>query len=66
MAYTNIFLSESLIAKFTDIDRMNDHLRKSDLDSARVILSPIEFGKSMVKNPTNSFSSYLFFVYLGR
>lgn len=28
-------------------------LRKSDLDRALVILSPIELGKLMVKNPTN-------------
>lgn len=53
MAYTKIFLSESLTAKFIDISRMNNHLRKTDLDRALVILSPIELGKSMVKNPTN-------------
>lgn len=32
---------------------MNDHLRKSDLDRALVILSSIELGKLMVKNPSN-------------
>lgn len=77
MAYTKLFLSDILTTKFTDIGRMNDHLRKSDLDRALVILSPIELWKLMVKNPTNlkdslifpfknSFLSYLFFVYLGR
>lgn len=42
MAYTKLFLSDILTTKFTDIGRMNVHLRKSDLDRARVILSPIE------------------------
>lgn len=53
MAYTKLFLSESITAKFTDIGRMNDHLRKSDLDRALFILSSIELGKLMVKNPSN-------------
>lgn len=77
MAYTKLFLSDILTTKFTDIGRMNVHLRKSDLDRARVILSPIELWKLMVKNPTNlkdslifsfknSVLSYLFFVNLGR
>lgn len=60
MAYTTIFWSESLTAKFIDISRMNDHLRKSDLDRALVILSPIELGKLMVRNPTYFKDSLIF------
>lgn len=60
MASTTILWSESLTAKFIDISRMNDRLRKSDLDRALIILSPIELGKLMVRNPTNVKDSLIF------
>lgn len=60
MAYTKSFLSEILTTKFTDIGSMNDHLRRSYLDRALVISSPIEFWKLMVKNPTNLKESLIF------